>query len=129
LYVFRYLVSVFSNLVSILITTLGLSGHSNRYRTTVAVIYNREKVVLNCVYIYISLYMYLWALHSEISSTIPKHSVLVYTDPPQPLFIAQPHFSITSGTTFNWTSQLVLRLKLQFSSPFLILIRTSHFVI
>jgi hypothetical protein len=41
LYVLRYLVSVFSNSVSMLIATLGLLGHSNRYRATVAVIRNK----------------------------------------------------------------------------------------
>jgi hypothetical protein len=40
LYVLGYLVSVFGNLVSILIATLGLLGHSNGYRATVAVIHN-----------------------------------------------------------------------------------------
>jgi hypothetical protein len=38
--VLRYLKSVFSNSVSMLITTLGLLGHSNRYRATVAVARN-----------------------------------------------------------------------------------------
>jgi hypothetical protein len=40
LYVLRYLASVFSNSVSILIVILGLSGYSNRYWTTVTVIHN-----------------------------------------------------------------------------------------
>jgi hypothetical protein len=43
LYVLRYSVSVFSNLVSMLITTLGLSGYSNRYRATVAIIRNTSQ--------------------------------------------------------------------------------------
>jgi hypothetical protein len=40
LYVLGYSVSVFGNLVSMLIATLGLSGHSNGYRATVAIIRN-----------------------------------------------------------------------------------------
>src|SRR5580692_9379225 len=40
LYVLRYSASVFSNSVSMLIATLGLSGHSNGYRATVAVVRN-----------------------------------------------------------------------------------------
>jgi hypothetical protein len=36
LYVLGYLASVFSNSVSILIATLGLSGNSNGYQATVA---------------------------------------------------------------------------------------------
>ena len=34
------LVSIFSNLVSILIVVLGLSGYCNGYQATVAVVYN-----------------------------------------------------------------------------------------
>jgi hypothetical protein len=41
LYVLGYSASVFGNSVSMLIATLGLSGHSNGYRATVAVIRNR----------------------------------------------------------------------------------------
>jgi hypothetical protein len=40
LYVLGYLASVFGNSVSMLIATLGLSGYSNGYRATVAVIRN-----------------------------------------------------------------------------------------
>jgi hypothetical protein len=40
LYVLGYSVSIFGNLVSILIATLGLSSYSNGYRATVAVICN-----------------------------------------------------------------------------------------
>ena len=40
LYVLGYSASVFGNSVSILIMMLGLLGHSNRYRTTVAVAHN-----------------------------------------------------------------------------------------
>ena len=40
LYVLGYLVSVFGNLVSMLIVALGLSGHSNGYQATVAVARN-----------------------------------------------------------------------------------------
>ena len=40
LYVLRYSVSVFGNSVSMLIAALGLSGHSNGYRATVAVARN-----------------------------------------------------------------------------------------
>jgi hypothetical protein len=40
LYVLRYSASVFSNSVSMLIATLGLSGHSNEYWAIVAVIRN-----------------------------------------------------------------------------------------
>ena len=40
LYVLGYLASVFDNLVSMLIAMLGLSGHSNGYRATVAVARN-----------------------------------------------------------------------------------------
>jgi hypothetical protein len=42
LYVLRYLASVFGNSVGMLIAMLGLSGHSNRYRATVAMICNTE---------------------------------------------------------------------------------------
>jgi hypothetical protein len=41
LYVLGYSVSIFSNSMSMLIVTLGLLGHSNRYRATVAMICNR----------------------------------------------------------------------------------------
>jgi hypothetical protein len=40
LYILGYSASLFGNLVSILIATLGLSGHSNGYRATVAVAHN-----------------------------------------------------------------------------------------
>ena len=40
LYVLGYSASVFGNLASMLIAMLGLSGHSNGYRTTVAVARN-----------------------------------------------------------------------------------------
>ena len=40
LYVLGYLASVFGNSVSMLIAMLGLLGHSNGYRTTVAVARN-----------------------------------------------------------------------------------------
>jgi len=40
LYVLGYSVSVFGNSVSMLIAMLGLSGHSNGYQATVAVIRN-----------------------------------------------------------------------------------------
>jgi hypothetical protein len=40
LYVLGYLASIFDNSVSMLIITLGLSGHSNGYRATVAMIRN-----------------------------------------------------------------------------------------
>jgi hypothetical protein len=40
LYVLGYSVSVFGNSVSMLIATLDLLGYNNRYRATVAVIYN-----------------------------------------------------------------------------------------
>jgi hypothetical protein len=40
LYILRYLVSIFNNLESILIVTLGLLGYSNGYQTTVAMIHN-----------------------------------------------------------------------------------------
>ena len=40
LYVLGYLVSVFGNSVSMLIAMLGLSGHSNGYRATVAMARN-----------------------------------------------------------------------------------------
>jgi hypothetical protein len=43
LYVLGYSASVFGNLVSMLIATLGLSGHSNGYQATVAVIRNRNR--------------------------------------------------------------------------------------
>jgi hypothetical protein len=42
LYVLGYSASVFGNSVSMLIATLGLSGHSNEYRATVAVIRNNR---------------------------------------------------------------------------------------
>jgi hypothetical protein len=42
LYVLEYSASVFGNSVSMLITTLGLSGYNNRYQATVAVIYNNN---------------------------------------------------------------------------------------
>jgi hypothetical protein len=45
LYVLGYLVSVFSNSASILITTLDLLGHSNRYQATIAVICNSVSMV------------------------------------------------------------------------------------
>jgi hypothetical protein len=41
LYILRYLVSIFSNLVSMLITILGLLGYSNEYQVTVAVFCNK----------------------------------------------------------------------------------------
>jgi hypothetical protein len=41
LYILGYLMSIFGNLVSMLIATLGLLGYSNGYRTTVAVICNK----------------------------------------------------------------------------------------
>ena len=40
LYVLRYSVSVFGNLVSMLIVMLSLLGHSNRYRATIAIAHN-----------------------------------------------------------------------------------------
>ena len=40
LYILGYSVSVFGNSASILIAMLGLSGHSNGYRTTVVVAHN-----------------------------------------------------------------------------------------
>jgi hypothetical protein len=40
LYILGYLVSVFGNLVSMLITMLGLSGYSNGYQAIVAMICN-----------------------------------------------------------------------------------------
>jgi hypothetical protein len=40
LYILGYLVSIFSNLMSMLIVTLGLSGHSNEYQAIVAMIPN-----------------------------------------------------------------------------------------
>jgi hypothetical protein len=40
LYVLGYLASIFGNSVSMLITALGLSGHSNGYQATVAVARN-----------------------------------------------------------------------------------------
>ena len=43
LYVLGYSASVFGNLVSMLIAMLGLSGHSNGYRATVAVARNSGK--------------------------------------------------------------------------------------
>jgi hypothetical protein len=46
LYILRYLESVFSNLVSMLIMILILLGHSNRYRATVAVIHNILNIVI-----------------------------------------------------------------------------------
>jgi hypothetical protein len=45
LYVLRYSVSVFGNLVSMLIVTLGLLGYSNGYQTTVAMIRNSLTLV------------------------------------------------------------------------------------
>jgi hypothetical protein len=41
LYILEYLASVFSNSVSMLIAMLSLSGHSNGYQATVAMIRNR----------------------------------------------------------------------------------------
>jgi hypothetical protein len=43
LYVLEYLARVFSNSVSMLITMLGLSGHSNGYQATVAMICNSNQ--------------------------------------------------------------------------------------
>ena len=42
LYVLRYSASIFGNSVSMLIAALGLSGHSNGYRATVAVARNNQ---------------------------------------------------------------------------------------
>ena len=42
----RYLASAFSNLVSIPIVALGLSGHCNGYRATVSMIYNTTIAVI-----------------------------------------------------------------------------------
>ena len=42
LYVLGYSASVFGNSASMLIAMLGLSGHSNGYRTTVAMARNRN---------------------------------------------------------------------------------------
>jgi hypothetical protein len=42
LYVLRYLVSIFSNLASILITMLGLSDYSNRHQATIAMTHNKN---------------------------------------------------------------------------------------
>jgi hypothetical protein len=47
LYVLRYSASVFSNSVSMLIMTLGLSGHSNEYQATVAMIHNKQFEINN----------------------------------------------------------------------------------
>jgi hypothetical protein len=44
LYILGYSASVFSNSVSMLIAMLGLSGHSNGYRTTVAVARNNKEL-------------------------------------------------------------------------------------
>jgi hypothetical protein len=41
LYILGYLASVFGNSVSMLITTLGLSGYSNGYQTTVVTACNK----------------------------------------------------------------------------------------
>jgi hypothetical protein len=63
LYILGYSVSVFSNSVSMLIVTLGLSGYSNRYRTTVAVIYNNH-----------TRYPILLGQRKRVVSKIYKHS-------------------------------------------------------
>jgi hypothetical protein len=47
LYVLRYSASIFGNSVSVLIATLGLSGHSNMYWATVAVICNIQYIITN----------------------------------------------------------------------------------
>jgi hypothetical protein len=50
LYILGYLASIFSNSVSMLIATLGLSGYSNRYQATVTVICNNINVDVQNIY-------------------------------------------------------------------------------